>query len=133
MNDLYNTLDARQSINLADRSTAVNGSGVDLQGYEGAVAIVSIGAGWVGTDGTIAITLEESTDNATFTAVAAADRLGTLPTLSGFSNRGDKQVGYKGNLRYLRAVGTPTGATTAVVYGVVIIRGLKRHSPPTFA
>lgn len=130
MNDIYNTLDARQSINLADRSTAVNGSGVHLQGYEGAMAVLSVGAGWTGTDGTTAITLEESTDNVTFTAVAAADILGALPTLSGYSDRGDARVGYKGNKRYLRAVGTPTGATTAVTYGVLILRGLKRHNPP---
>ena len=84
--DLYNSLHFAESINLAARSGNVTGSGVDLEGYQGAVA-VGICDAWSAGMGTHAIALYESDDNSTYTAVATANLVGSAPTLSGQVNR----------------------------------------------
>jgi hypothetical protein len=130
MKDIYNMLDSDASINVLARAATVTGSGVDLQGYQGALAIAVIGSEWVGNAGSYALKLQESADNSTFSDVAAGDILGTQPTLSGQIGRGDILWGYKGSKRYVRAVATHTGDTsTNVTFGVIIVKGLKGHGP----
>ena len=131
MKDQYNRQLCAASINTAGRTASVNGSGVDLQGYESATAIVHVGA-WAGNQGTWAITLEDSTDNSAFTAVAAGYLVGSNITLSGYVNRAggaNLEQGYVGGNRYLRAVATLTGGGQTATFGVIIVRGLKRHGP----
>lgn len=131
MKDQYNRQLCAASINVASRTASVNGSGVDLQGYEAATAIVNVGA-WAGNQGTWAIKLQDSTDNSTFTDVAAGYLVGDNPTMSGYINRAGGaglEQGYTGGNRYLRAVATLTGGGTGCVFGVIIVRGLKRHGP----
>lgn len=132
MKDLLNWLgtDAiRSSILPAARAATVNGSGVDLQGYEGATMIAETGA-WAGNQGTWALTIQDSTDNVTFVAAASTDLIGTALTLSGQINRGLMGQSYKGNKRYIRATGTLTGGGTNTTFGVSFIRGFKRHLAP---
>lgn len=106
-------------------NTAVNGTGVDLQGYEAAYALVHFGAY---TDGTHTPKLQESDDNSSFTDVAAADQVGSFTAAAavGAANTTQK-VAYRGNKRYIRIVMTTAGATSGAGSGAVIVRGRARR------
>lgn len=128
--DLYNNLNSAVSVNFVGRTSTVNGSGVDLQGYDGALLVVQVGA-WAGNQGTWAIKLQDSPDNSTFTDVAAGQLVGSNITLSGQINRVAGEQGYVGpataGARYLRAVGTLTGGGSSCVWGATIVRGARAH------
>lgn len=125
--DLYHDLKARQSVNSIIKTAAITGSGVDLQGYEGATVVINVGTR---TDSNFPIVLKESTDNTTYSAVADADILGTQPTISGMSNA-IYQFGYKGTKRYIRVDSTfkAGGASAGASISAIIVRGFKRHQP----
>lgn len=119
---------ARMSIQVTTRNAAVNGSGVDLAGYDGATAFGVMGAAWTGPMGTHAIHLEDSADDVTYTDVSATYLQGTAITVSGQGiGRCWQGETYTGGKRYLRAVGAHTGGSTNADFGVVIVRGFKRH------
>lgn len=119
---------ARGSIQVTTHADTVNGSGVDLAGYDGAVAVAILGAAWTSGMGSYALSLEESADNSTFSAPASNHVVGTAITISG-QGIGRAVVGqrYVGSKRYLRVVGTHTGGTTNCDFGAIIVRMLKRH------
>jgi hypothetical protein len=121
--DLKNRLDAVQSIAPAAQTSTINGTGVDLANFAGAMVVFHPGAI---TDGTHTPKVQESDDNSTFTDVAAADQEGTLAALAANTIQ---RVGYKGTKRYIRAVSTVSGATTGGVYGAVVVRGGERKQP----
>lgn len=106
-------------------NTAVNGTGVDLQGYEGAYALVHFGTY---TDGTHTPKLQESDDNSSFSDVAAGDLLGafTAAAAAGAANTVQK-VGYKGGKRYIRVVLTTAGATSGAGSAALVVRGRARR------
>jgi hypothetical protein len=114
---LSRVISAVQSIAPAAKTASTNGSSADLAGYESAAVVIL--AGTI-TDGTHTPKLQESSDNSTFTDVAAGDLDGSFAAIA--SNTAQK-VGYKGRLRYLRVVVTVAGATTGGVYGAAILRG----------
>ena len=123
MNELHDNIQVQQTLAPAARAASATGSSVDLSGFE-AVEIVAL----VGTisDGTHALTVEESDDGSTWSAVAASDLLGSFANLA--SNT-PQRVGYIGGKRYLRVKTTVTGATNGGVYGVSVILGKPRHAP----
>lgn len=111
------------SVTPAAKTASTNGASADLAAYEGAVVVFLVGTI---TDGTHTPKLQESNDNSSFSDVAAGDQEGTLAALAtGVS----QAVGYKGRMRYLRAVVTVSGATTGGVYGASILRGDPQQTP----
>lgn len=119
--DLYNNTSTVQSLKPAARTASANGTGVDLLGYGSALVIIDAGA-W--TDGSHTFEVQESADNSTFTAVAAADLQGAEPVVDGAPD--DDQVyeiGYFGLKRYIRVATTVTGTTTGAVYAASVVRG----------
>lgn len=123
MRDLVNNISDSTSLAPAARTATANGTGVDLQGFNSAEILFVVGTI---TDGTHTPKVQESDDNTTFTDVAAADQEGTLAALASSTNQA---VGYKGNMRYLRAVSTVAGATTGGVYSAVVLRGNPNVGP----
>ncbi|MBC7193872.1 hypothetical protein [Marinobacter sp.] len=121
--DLYNNLSVATTLAPAARTANANGSAVDLQGYEGALIQAIVGTI---TDGTHSLTVEESADGATWTAVAAADLQGSFANLVSNTNQ---KVGYLGTKRYIRVNAAVTGATSGGVYAVVVLRGNSRKHP----
>ena len=122
MLDLKNNIEPAASLNPAARNASANGTGVDLQGYESALAIVCCGAI---TDGTHTPSLEHSDASGSgYAAVAAADLVGAFTALTANSIQ---TVGYKGSKRYVRVVMTVAGATTGAVNCASIARGNERH------
>jgi len=114
---------------LRPQATTVNrtGTGVDLFGYEGAVCVVDSGL-W--TDGTHTVDIQDSDDNTTFAAVAAANLQGTKPVInSGTVDEQFYEVGYIGAKRYLRVDVGVAGATTGAVIGAGVMRGHPKVVP----
>jgi photosystem II stability/assembly factor-like uncharacterized protein len=128
---LYNIARAQATLAIAARTDGtVNGSTVDLHenldASRSAMLIVVAGAI---TDGSHAITLEESDDGSAWATVAADDLQGTAPTLTGTDDDAVSEVGYVGSKRYLRAVAATSGATSGGTFGAVILRGFPRRQP----
>ena len=73
MQDLANNLLAVQSLAPAVRTADANGTGVDLQGFEGAMAIFDIGAegDTLSSSVKIDVKLEHSDDNSSWSAVVS--------------------------------------------------------------
>lgn len=123
--NLNDSVSAALTQNPTVKNATVNGTGVDLKGYETALAVVQFGT-W--TDGTHTPSLEESDDNSAFTAVAAADLEGSFTAVSaGGGSNTIQQVGYKGRKRYVRVKMTIAGATTGAGSSASILRGRPRH------
>ena len=122
MRDIKSNVDAVKSIDPATHNSNQTGTGVDIRGYEAAMAVIYSGAL---TDGTHTPKLQESDDDSTYTDVAAVDLEGTLANISADAVQ---RVGYKGTKRYVRVFVTSNGATGAI-YGVMILRGVPHHAP----
>jgi hypothetical protein len=119
--DLKSNINFGQSLPPKALTASANGTGVDLQGFDGACCEVSFGT-W--TDGTHTPKLQESVDNSTFTDVAAGDQIGTFAAVSGAGGSNTVQrVGYIGSQHYIRTVMTVAGATTGALSASTIIRG----------
>src|SRR4051812_22923395 len=96
---------ARMSLNTALRTNGtVNGTGVDTAGtgnfFRSAMLLVVSGAV---TDGTHTVTLQESDDNSTFTAVGSGDLQGSLTAVTTANANTVQRLSYLGSKRYLRA------------------------------
>lgn len=117
--DLKNIIDVSQSLAPAVRTATASGTGIDLAGYNSAVAVFHPGAI---TDGTHTPSLEESDSSGSgYSAVAAADLIGSVSALAANTIQ---RVGYKGSKRYIRGVITVTGSpSTGAASSVVVIRG----------
>jgi hypothetical protein len=121
--DLTSNIDLRTSLAPQAFTASANGASADLRSFESAA--VAFVAGTV-TDGTHTPSVEESDDDSTWTAVAAADLSGTLADLASATVQ---RVGYRGAKRYLRAVLTVSGATVGAVAAAVVIRGNAAQRP----
>lgn len=122
--DLKNRLAFAQSVNPAAKTASASGTSSDLAGYNSLVYRWQVGTV---TDGTHTPSLEESDDDSTYTAVAAADIQGTAAAL--VSNTA-QTLGYLGAKRYVRPKTTVATATTGGVYGVTAILGHPRNVAP---
>ncbi|MCV0371081.1 hypothetical protein [Filomicrobium sp.] len=127
MKDTKSALNFAQTLAPAAQNASANGTGVDLRGYNSALAVVNVGA-W--TDGTHTPKLQESDDNATWDDVEAADLLGSFTAIGSAGEQNQEyKVGYKGNKRYVRGVMTVAGATTGAIYGMSIVRSHSSDAP----
>ena len=117
MQDLSNNISIGNSIINGVKTAAANGTGIDLQGFEEATAVVSVGAEGDTLSGSVyfEISLEHSDDDSTYTDCVQADIVnGTIASggiwlkLDGTtggdpdSAGGQWQVGYVGGKRYVR-------------------------------
>ena len=127
MRDIKSNVDIAQSIAPSARTASVNGSGVDLRGYDSAMAEVASGAI---TDGSFTPKLQESDDDSSYSDVATADLEGSFAACSA---NAIQRVGYKGSKRYIRIVLTEAGASPAPSTGGLfagsIIRGHAHGKP----
>lgn len=124
MRDIVHNIGAVQSIAPADIAASTNGTAVDLLGFDSVAFIATTGVRTA--SGALVLTLEESDDNATFTAVNAdhyqAPVSGNLPATS------MAKVGYRGFKRYVRPVLTK-GSGTSLFVSVIAILGNAVDKP----
>lgn len=126
MHNLIDSVVAAVALSPAARTNGtVNGTTVDLKGYETAIALVEFGT-W--TDGTHTPKLQDSPDNSVWTDVVAGLVEGAFVAVSaGGGSNTIQSVGYKGAQRYIRIVLTTSGATTGALVGGSAVRARARH------
>lgn len=142
MRDLYHQSYATNMLK-PQTLTAATGfsSSVDLQGFNGANVLVTLGT--IGeatmTSTSLSIRMYESDDNVTFTPVAEADLLGaTSGTTTGqfvlvdsFAEDDKSYLGgYGGDKRYIKTYQVWTGSIgTGVPIAIACIKGEPIHAP----
>lgn len=135
--DLHNTLATRNGLNVTRQTnadTAIVGNIIDLLGYDGCEFVVIVGD-LTDADATVAITLDEGnvSNLSDAGAVAAADRIGSLPSFAAASDdHAVKRVGYKGSKRYVRITATPTGNNSGNVdiAAICVLGGAMKMPTP---
>jgi len=108
------------------RTASANGTGFDLEGSNGAegeaIIILSSDAASAGTDPTLDVKLQESSDNSTFTDISGA----TFTQVTNAASSQKISINTNDVKRYLRAVGTIGGTSSpAFTYAVELIYGKK--------
>lgn len=130
---LYDGMTVKKSLAPAALTNGTaNGLAVDRAvngGMQSAVLVIDAG---VVTDGSHAVTLEDSPDGSTdWQAVSASQLQGSLPTLTSANDDAVHEVGIIDSRRYLRAVVTTSGATSGGIIGAHIALNAPRFSPVT--
>lgn len=110
-------------------STTTNGATVDLQqttGGDWRAALLIVRAGTI-TDGTYALSVEDSANASSWAAVTASDSVqGPSGTIT--ATNGTAEISYTGNKRYCRVVITSTDVTTGgSLAGVAVLSGSAAH------
>jgi hypothetical protein len=110
---------------------AADGAGVDLQGYDSATVVLSVGDA-DGTNPTFEFIVQESDDNQSFSPVAAGDLIGSLPVITGANDEASYAVAYRGVRRYLRVRLDDVGGTSdpEIPASAVVVLG-HPHLRPT--
>jgi len=131
--DLKNNIGVVRSLaaaNQSDPSVPVNGAGVDLAGFDGALVVIEAGA--IGGSGSPSLTFEvqESDDNSSFTAVSSDDLDGTEPVITAANDDQIHLIGYKGTKRYIRvSITAKTGTSPSLPCAATVLRGRARTYP----
>lgn len=132
MRTLYsNTLVRRALAQAARTNGTANGITVDLGVFANdfRTAMFVITTGTI-TDGSHAITVEDSPDGTNWTAVEAARVQGSAPTIVAADDDTVFALGYiVGTAQYVRLVATTSGATTGGVFSAVAILGEGSNNP----
>jgi hypothetical protein len=125
--DLTNNVGPVLSLAPKGRTGSETGSYADLRDFSGATVIVMSGTY---SNGTHSISLEESADASTWTAVQSSDIIGTPPTIDGSEDANSVwRFGYNGSKRYIRVKTTVSGATIGAYYAAVIVRNGPKYMP----
>lgn len=122
MRDLANNISAVTAIAPAVLTATNTPAGVDLNGYNGAVVVITTGA--IVGSAVMVPKLQESDDGVTFTD--AFELHGTFPASLAASST--VKIGYRGNKRYIRPVLTLSSGTS-IAASAVIIRGNPTKRP----
>ncbi len=118
----------QESLAPASRTAAVNGTGVDVSGFDAATAVMQAGAAG-GTSPSFTFQLQDSDDNSTFAAVAAADLVGSQPAAV-TAAQSPVRIGYIGKKRYLRwAITAVSGTSPTLLCSAGILLGAPSKAP----
>jgi hypothetical protein len=130
--DLKNNIGVARSLGAAsqaDPSVPINGTGVDLSGYDGALVLIEAGV-ISGASGTLTFEVQESDDNSSYTAVASGDLDGTEPVIAAANDDQIHLIGYKGIKRYIRvSITAKSGTTPTMPCSATVLRTRGRKKP----
>jgi len=127
MRKLFDNVKAVASLVPAVRTSDANGTGIDTQGYNDGMIVVSAGdIDLANSDETYVIELEESDDNSTFTDVAGHDISITADNQVGVKRVSELNVARK---RYLRAVCNVGGTTPSFPVAAVFLLSGGQSGP----
>lgn len=135
MRDLYRNILVTQHLNPATATTTKTSTTVDLQGYDSANVLISLGQSGDTLSGSLYWTLKltHSDDDSSYSDVALAELTNSAATVVVDSSAKDRTVygfGYVGGKRYLRAVATNTGThTNGTPMAMVALRGTASYRP----
>lgn len=102
-------------------ASTANGSGVDLQGYEGSAAFV-FSAEAAGSGVTIAMKIQESADNSSWSDVDSGGFTTTAANTAAFEQI---DLNISDLKRYVRAAGTVAGGTSTAAVNVTAYASKK--------
>ena len=117
--DLANAYQSGQSFPPASRTATANGASVDFEDCGPEVTCI-LNVGDVGGGSSLIVTLESSPDDSTWTAISGAT-MSTIDDSSADDDTMEMITIFNRPARYVRAVGTFTGSTPDVIYGVVLM------------
>jgi hypothetical protein len=130
--DLKNNIGVARSLGAAsqaDPSVPINGTGVDLSGYDGALVLIEAGV-ISGASGTLTFEVQESDDNSSYTAVASGDLDGTEPVIAAANDDQIYLIGYKGIKRYIRvSITAKSGTSPTMPVSATVLRTRGRKKP----
>jgi len=135
MRDLYHNVLVTQHLNPVVSTTTKTSSTIDLQGFNSASIVFSLGQSGDTLSSSLywTLSLQESNDNVTYTAVTSAETSAGVASVAVNTTTADKTTysfGYIGGSRYLQAVATPTGSVSSgVPIGVIALRGNAAYKP----
>jgi len=135
MRDLYHNVLATQHLNPVVSTTTKTSTTIDLQGYNAASVVFSIGQAGDTLSGSVywTLKLQHSDDDTTYVDLATGDL--NSPSLTSVLNATtlDKTAYsfcYQGAKRYLKAIATPTGThAVGTPIGVISLRGTAAYAP----
>lgn len=129
---IYDSTVGRLSVTPAVRANGtVNGAAVNLGATGADSALVVILTGTI-TDGSHAVTVEESASGTGGWAAVPAGRLsGTPPTIGAANDDTQFEVGVTAAQPFLRVVVVTTGATTGGAFAAAVITGDPGATPVT--
>jgi len=140
MKDLANSISIVQSIAPVVGTSDTNGTGVNLQFFESAVAVVDTGVEGDTLSGSVKIDfkLEHSDDDSSYSAVTSQSHVtdGTVDSNGIFltldANAETPQltsIGYVGGKQYLRVVADFTGShSNGTPISATVVKGSPRHN-----
>lgn len=129
MRDLASNIGPVDSVPpLTNRTASINGIGVSTKGFDSAAAVVHFGAI---TDGGWTPSIEESdTLGSGYTAVAAADQVGTFVEAVAANDLTTQKVSYVGIKEFIRIVVTEsTASVTGANFSGMIVLGHPHVAP----
>lgn len=122
-NDIKAGFQISQLFRPAARAATANGTGVDCKDCEGPLtAIAEYGTC---TDGEYLFSLEESTDDSTYTALTPYE--GSFVTITSAADEGNQVVQFKRTKRYVRGVITESSAGSTGVVCSLVLLGRKKN------
>lgn len=133
--DLYNLVTAVNCIDPEVLDADNTPAAIDLQGYQGALILIHVGAGGITFSGTnkVEFKLTHSDDDSTYTAVDVDDVIGLSSVGTGgiikslvaaHASATITEVGYKGGKRYLKVLADFSGTHgTGTPMAVSVIKG----------
>lgn len=128
--DLASNIDTASSLTPRAATAVVNGAGVDIGKHRGATVLIDLGA-FAGTSPSATVEVQESDDNTTFAAVAAADMIGgAVPTIDATTDEQTLERGYLGTKRYVRvAITAISGTGPSLPICALVVRSHARNLP----
>jgi hypothetical protein len=133
--DLYNLVSAVNCIDPEVLDADNTPAAIDLQGYNGALVLIHIGAGGItfDSDNKVEFKLTHSDDDTTYTAVTVSDVVGLSSVGTGgiiksltaaHATATVTEVGYKGGKRYLKLLADFSGTHgTGTAMAATVIKG----------
>lgn len=135
MRDLYHRVLVTQHLSPVVSTATKTSTAIDLQGYNSANVVFSIGLAGDTLSGSLywTLKLQHSDDDSAYTDTAITDLNNpslTVVVNSSSLDRNTYGFGYQGNKRYLKAVATPTGThSNGTPIGIIALRGAPSYSP----
>ena len=134
MQVLYNEVITRVAVPIAARVNATtNGTTIDRADPNGGTdstttALAVVVTGTI-TDGSHAVTVQDSDDGSSWASASSDYLVGTTPTITSTDSNKVFEIGYQGPKRYLRVVVVSSGSTTGGIFGAVILLGGAGRTP----
>lgn len=137
MRDIFNNLLVKSLTTPATATSTVTSGTCDRLGYESATFFVHYGTSGDTLTGSLywSAALQESDDDSTYTAVAAANVIGASSNAFGLANAMTEDdavyaLGYNGTKRYVQVVVTATGSVSSgMPIGIFAVLGHANKAP----